>query len=247
MAEQEQAMDLEEKQRAAYFNPIAMLRDELAQNFGGGIPKKSMMIAVGEDGAGKSILMQRLTYGFLQNGVKVSYISSELNTMSFVDQMESLDYDIKNYLLNDDLLFMPMFPIMGNSKLSNDFMNRLIKTRQIFEKEVIIFDTLSFLMVRDSITQDECYNLINLFKRMTTLGATIIFAIDPNHLNDTMLSLLKSMSDIFMNLDIRSFAGNVVRVMEIIRFKRPEGSFATKIPFRIEPGRGLAIEIASLD
>ncbi|MFO7710513.1 MAG: ATPase domain-containing protein [Candidatus Woesearchaeota archaeon] len=240
---------LEEKEREAhaYYHDINLQRDELSMNLGGGIPKKSLMLAVGEDGAGKSILAQRLLYSFVRNKATVSYISSELNTISFVEQMESMDYDIKYDLLNGRVLFIPMFPVMGSTTPSNDFMTRLLKTKEIFEKDIIIFDTLSFLMIRNNITQDECYNLINMLKRMTSLGKTILFMVDPNHLNDTMLSLLKSVSDIFVNLAIRSFAGNVVRVINIVRFKRPQGEFQANIPFRVEPGKGLAIEIASLD
>ena len=102
------------------------------------------------------------------------------------------------------------------------------------------------MLSSDSIEQSECYDLINYFKRLTTLGNSIFFAIDPNHLNTTMLSLLRSVSNMYMTLEISSFAGNIVRVINIIRFKRPEGDFQPRIPFRIETGKGLAIEIASL-
>ncbi|MCB9362134.1 flagellar accessory protein FlaH [Candidatus Woesearchaeota archaeon] len=235
------------KSRSEKYNSISLDRDELAMNLGGGIPKNSLILAVGEDGAGKSIFSQRLAFGFKQNGASVAYISSELNTISFVEQMESLDYDVKYELLSGEFLFIPMFPVMGKSRLSKDFMSRLLATRQIFEKEIIIFDTLSFLLIQNSISEHEIYDLINVLKRMTTLGKTIIFCVDPHHLNETMLALLRSVSDIYLNLSIRSFAGNIVRVIEIIRFKRPQTNFQTKIPFRIETGKGLAIEIATLD
>ncbi len=242
------SIDLEKgDENSEKYYDIALNRDELTRNLGGGLPKNSIMLVVGEDGSGKSILAQRLSYGFIANGTKVSYISSELNTTAFVDQMESLDYDIKYKLMSGDLLFIPMFPVMGNTKMASDFFTKLLKTKEIFEKDVIIFDTLSFLMIRDSISQDECYDFINMLKRMTILGKSIIFLVDPKHLNDMMLSLLKSVSDIYFNLHIKSFAGQIIRDIEVVRFKMPQSNFQTHIPFRVETGKGLAIEIATLD
>jgi archaeal flagellar protein FlaH len=229
------------------FNSIELSRDELSQNLGGGIPKNSLAVFIGPDGAGKSVMAQRLTYGFLENKTSVCYISTELNTISFAEQMDSLSYDIKSNMLNNNLLFMPMFPVMGNTKLRRNFFEELLKTKQIFEKEIIIFDTLSFLLIRDDIENTECYDLINMLKRITTMGKTIIFFVDPTHLNETFLQLIKSICDIYINLSISKFAGNIVRVIEIVRFKRPEGAFQSRIPFRVDPQQGLAIEIASLD
>jgi archaeal flagellar protein FlaH len=236
-----------EQEREHRYNQIILPRDELSMNLGGGLPKNSLMLASGPDGAGKSIFAQRLCYGFLRNKTSVTYISSELDTIAFVEQMASLDYDIKYDLLNNDLLFLPMFPTMGKTKLSPEFMDRLLVTRQIFENEIIIFDTLSFLLISDHITNNKIYDLIGMLKKLTTLGKTIIFMVDPEHLNKTLYNLLKSVSDIYMNLEINTFAGNLVRVLKTIRFKRPEQNFSAQIPFRIETGKGLAIEIASLD
>jgi archaeal flagellar protein FlaH len=228
------------------YSKYGLSRDELEQNLGGGIPKNSMCLFVGEDGAGKSIMAQRFTYGFLENKTSVCYISTELNTISFAEQMDSVNYDVKAHMLNNKLLFLPMFPVMGTTKLKKDFFSQLLSTKQIFEKEVIIFDTLSFLIISDEMQQGECYDIINTLKRLATMGKTIIFFIDPTHIHQTFLTLLKSMTDIYIKLSINTFAGNIVRVVEIVRFKRPEGEFNTRIPFRVDPGQGLSIEIASL-
>jgi len=226
---------------------VNIKRDELQRNLGGGIPRNSIILIEGIDGAGKSILAQRMIYAFLNSGVSVSYISSELNTISFVDQMESLDYDVKQHLLDDNILFIPMFPLLGNTQLSSDFMMRLLRSREIFEKDVIVFDTLSFLLIKDHITETDCFDVINVLKKFTSMGKTIIFNVDPGHLNDTFLTLLRSVSDIYFQLAIKDFAGMTVRMITIPRFKRPQGPYSVKIPFKVESGKGLTIEIASFD
>lgn len=233
--------------RAAKYINIEITRDELHRNLGGAIPKNSLILMEGIDGAGKSVLAQRLTYGFLQNGTSVSYISSELNTMTFIEQMDSMDYNVKFSLIEGNLLFIPMFPLMGTTTLAKDFFKRLMETEKIFENEVIIFDTLSFLMVRDNISQKEVYDFVGLLKRHCTLGKSIIFCVDPDHLSQTFLTIIRSVCDIFLKIELKKFAGNLIRVINVQRFKRPMGDVITAIPFKIEPGKGLAIEIASLD
>jgi len=229
----------------AKITSIHLARDELNRNIGGGIPPNSLILIEGQDGAGKSIVSQRITYGLLEHGHTVTFISSELNTSGFIEQMSSLDYDVKFYMLDSQLLFIPMFPFMGNTKLEPNFLERLFKESKIFENEIIVFDTLSFLLIKDNISQEKSFEFINKLKNINSLNKTIIFCVDPEHMNDKFLTLLRSISDVYFNVEIKMFAGNVLRVINIQRFKRPGDNIINTIPFKVEPGKGLAIEIAS--
>lgn len=242
-----EAAILKEEERDFRYLSVHIDQDELDRYLGGGIPKSSILLFEGEDGAGKSILSQRMVYSFLLNDATVTYISSELNTVAFVDQMDSLSYDIKKFLLNDRLLFVPMFPLLGRTKFSTRFMERLLSSRFVFKNEVIVFDTLSFLLIKNHISEQDCFNVIYTLKKYTSMGKTIIFNVDPTHLNDTFLTLLRSVSDIYFKLSIKDFAGMTVRLINIPRFKRPMGIHQVKIPFKVESRKGLTIEIASMD
>jgi archaeal flagellar protein FlaH len=224
---------------------IHLDRDELNRNIGGGIPTNSLILIEGKDGAGKSILAQRIAYGLLEHDHTVTYISSELNTAGFIEQMASLEYDCKYHLLDEKLLFLPMFPFLGKTKLQPNFLDRLFKERKIFANQFIVFDTLSFLLIKDTITQEKSFEIIKTLKNMNNLNKSIIFCVDPQHLNEKFLTLLRSVADVYFNVEIKLFAGNVIRVINIQRFKRPGDNIITTIPFKVEPGKGLAIEIAS--
>ena len=224
---------------------IDLERDELNRSLGGGMPNNSLVLIEGEDGAGKSILVQRLAYGLLEHQKNVTYISTELNTRGFLEQMASLSYDVKFYLLDGQLMFVPMFPFMGNTKLQENFLDKLLKTKKIFDNEIIIFDTISFLLVRDSMSQEKSFYVINMLKKLNNMNKTIIFCVDPAHLNEKFLTLIRSVADIYFNVEIRTFAGSILRVINVKRFKRPSDYIMDTIPFKVEPGRGLAIEIAS--
>lgn len=221
-------------------------RDELSEKLGGGIPEASLMLIEGNDGGGKSILAQRLTYGFIKNGTNITYISSELHTMGFVDQMNSVGYDVTEAILHEKLTFIPMFPYLGNVRLRDNFIDRLIKTKRLFENEVIIIDTLSYLIVHNKISKEKLFDIINFFKKMLSLGKTIIFCIDPQHLNLEFLNMIRAVSDIYITVEAKDVLGSLLRVASIKRFRRSEKEIIIQFPFKVEPKVGLSIELASL-
>jgi flagellar protein FlaH len=79
---------------------IELIRDELNRYFGGGIPRSSLILFEGVDGSGKSIMCQRFVYALLKKEKKITYISTELNTLDFIRQMYSIKYstNIGNFL-----------------------------------------------------------------------------------------------------------------------------------------------------
>lgn len=227
-----------------YFS-IELIRDELNRYFGGGIPKNSLILLEGIDGAGKSIICQRFTYSLLKKGHTITYISAELNTLDFIMQFESLNYGIKEYMLSEQLMFITMVPFLGKVKFENDFLEKIMASKKLFEKEIIIFDTLSFLLIKKNDSEEVYYNIINFFRKLNNLNKTVLFTIDPTHLDEKFLTLLRNVADLYINVTIANFAGETVRSLDIKRFKRPNDIYMSKIPFRVEPKEGLIIEIGS--
>ncbi|HDP73362.1 MAG TPA: hypothetical protein ENN46_00170 [Candidatus Woesearchaeota archaeon] len=229
------------------FFPIDLEKDELTRFLGFGLPRNSLLLMEGRDGSGKSVISQRFCYSFLKEEVSVSYISSELNTVSFIEQMDSLSYDIKEHILDGKLLFIPVFPIFGNVVFNESFVEDLIANEKIFSSDVIIFDTFSFIFVNENFPIAKWMSMIKVFKHFASKGKLIIISIDPEHLPKEYLTVVRSLCDIYFELLIKAIAGETVRVIDIKRFKRPAGPFTPVIPFRIVPGHGLIIEIATLE
>jgi flagellar protein FlaH len=225
---------------------IDLERDELGRSFGGGIPVNSLILLEGQEGAGKSAIAQRIVYGLLKNNYTVSYISTELNTMGFVEQMASLDYGVTDYILFEKVLFIPMFPYLDNKKLSDKFIDNLMRTEVLFEKDFIVFDTFSFLLMHSSFTEEKTFEFIKFLKKMNSMGKTILFCVDKNHLVDPKFAtLVKSICDLYWTVETQMSAGQLVRVVKFHRYKRVGDKIQTGVPFKVEPGKGLAIEIAS--
>lgn len=222
---------------------IELIRDELDRYFGGGIPKNSLILLEGGDGAGKSIICQRFIYALLKKGQSITYISTELNTLDFIKQMNSLNYDVREFMLYQKLLFITMVPFMGTVDFDGDFIKQIANNKKLFENDIIIFDTFSFLLIKKGAEGQEYFDIVNFFKSLNNLNKTVIFTIDPEHLDEKFLSLLRSMADLYIMVNISTFAGEIVRNLDIKRFKRPKDLYMPKIPFRVEPQEGLIIEI----
>lgn len=225
---------------------IALRRDELELKFGGGIPANALVLIEGEDGAGKSIMSQRLAYGLLEHGHSVSYISSELNLHGFIAQMDSVDYKITERILDEKLIFIPLFPQLGNVRLKKNFMQELLQSKKIFQSEIIIIDTLSFLLINDETTKDDSFNLMSFIKKISALNKTIIFTVNHTQINQTFLSILRSMVDVYLKVEAKVVLGNLLRIIQVVRYNRSESEVTMQIPFKVTPNVGVSIELASL-
>jgi len=224
---------------------IELSRDELNRYFGGGIPKNSLILFEGIDGSGKSILCQRFTFALLKNNHSITYVSTELNTLDVIKQFDSIQYPVKNFFLDHKFLFITMVPFLGKVKFEEDFLDKIMTSKKLFSSEIIIFDTFSFLLVKKNADESIYYNIVNFFRKLNNLNKTVIFTIDPTHLDEKFLTLLRSVADIYIDVEITKFAGETIRFMDIKRFKRPMDLYMQKIPFRVEPKEGLIIEIGS--
>lgn len=224
---------------------IELARDGLHRNFGGGIPKGALMVMVGEPGAGKSVICQRLLYGFLKNGHSVSMVNTELTTKAFIEQMRSLDYGVVGYLLNRELLYVPVYPLIGRVKERKDFLSRLMNGQALFERNITIVDTFSSL-VKNDIDKERVIKALSFFKKLAGMDKTIILTIDADELDEDILGPFKSDADIFIRLQSKFIEGLTSRSLIITRFLNPAQRFIEVTGFRIEPTRGFIIDITTV-
>ena len=92
------------------FLNFSIRRDDFGRKLGGALARGSLTIVQGAEGAGKSVFGERMAFGLLENKQTVSYVSTDYSTRDFIKIMRSLDYGVVKYLLNKQLLFMPVFP-----------------------------------------------------------------------------------------------------------------------------------------
>lgn len=220
-------------------------RDNFNEKLGSGFPKDSLVLIEGYSGSGKSIISQRIAYGLIENETSVTYISTQMTTKGFINQMYSLDYQISSHLLNGNLLYIPVIPLVKNTRQNMDFIQRLMNAEDLFEKDVIIVDTISSL-VKNSVNSEKCFDLLSFFKKLNGLDKTIIMTIEPDSLDDEIVTMLRSSSDINLSLSVKQMSNQIRRTLTVNKFIGAQGTIGDIIGIRIEPKVGLVVEIAAV-
>ncbi|MFZ3060472.1 MAG: ATPase domain-containing protein [Candidatus Methanoperedens sp.] len=220
-------------------------RDELNQMLGGGFPKGSLIMIDGPSGSGKSALCERFAFGLLDNKHTVTYISTQLTTKNFIRQMNSLDYPIGIKLLKGELLYIPVFPLLKESTPRIDFVQRLMGAEVLFEKNIIIIDTLSAL-VRYSINPEKSLELISFFKKLSGVQKTIILTIDSTEMPPNIVTEFKDAAEILMTIKMRQMGSEILRTAMINKYSRPEIQVGAMIGFKVEAKSGVMINISGV-
>ena len=224
---------------------IGLKGDELQGKLGGGIPRNAFVLIEGPNGIGKSIFAQRIAYGLIKNDQSVTYVSSELGLTGFINQMASLRYDIKSAIVTKQLKFVTLFPAIGKIKLSTNLIDNVFSATRFFDSQVIIFDTLSDLLVTNEIDQKNTFDLISFFKRVVSMDKTMVFCVDAALLSESFVSLLRTVSDVYISLEEREQYGNKIKLMNVKRFSGAVDEVSEEIPFKVKAGIGIVVELAS--
>ena len=219
--------------------------DGLHRSISNGIPGGSMMLMEGTDGSGKSILGQRLCYGFLLNGYSVTYISTELTTKNFLDQMKSLNYPVIDFLLDEKLVFIPVFPMVGRIRDRKDFLTRFIRAQELFEQDVVIVDSFSSL-IYEELNAGNVLSALSFLKKVIAKNKVIILTADPEAVSKEFLHHFRSSSSIYFQLQQGIDEGEQVNKIIIKRFLRAEGQVGDIIGFRVIPDAGLIVDITAV-
>ncbi len=221
-------------------------RDELSAQFGEGIPSGSLLFMEGPYGGGKSALCQRFAYGFLESGYSVCYISTELTTKTFINQMYSLNYPIATPMIRKRLLFIPVYPLIGKQKERKSFLSMLMKAEGIFLNHDIIFIDCFSALVKNDLEWNMGVKFLGVLKRLLGMDKTIFLTSDPTQVEDSVVAPFRADSDIYLTLNLSSIADSVVRMISVNRFQNTYNRVSDTISFKIEAGAGLIVEISSV-
>ncbi len=225
---------------------IKIERDELHSRLGGGFPEGSLVLIEGENGSGKSALTQRFAYGFLMNGHTVTIISTELTVRDFIKQMYSLNYPIASFLLHNRLVFVPVYPIIGNMRDRKDFLGRLMSSPSLFRTDIIIIDTLSSLVKASLNVESRSVQLLSFFKRLMALDRTIILNVEKGVMKEEILAPFRAAANVYLETSINKVGGMVNRVAFVRRYSNAQGRIDNTIVFRVEAGTGIILEIMAV-
>ncbi len=224
---------------------VQLAGDEFHKKIGGGIPSGSIVMIRGEESSGKSVVCQRITYGLLNNRITTTYISTQLSTVDFLNQMSSIGYRISQHLISGLILFIPVYPLISEPKTRDNFVEKLTNAKALFENEVIIIDSLSTL-IKNDIDRENSIDLLSFFKRMAGTGKAIIFTMNRGEIEPIIEREFEHASTILIDMKVKEFGGDLKNVMTIKKYNSAIDNYQKIITFRVEPGIGLIVEIAAI-
>jgi len=225
---------------------IRLEREEFDRRLGGGIPHNSLVLISGEKGSGKSIICQRLIYGFLANDISVTYLSTQYTTVEFLNQMKSLNYKITHNLIDNSLRFVPVYPLLGDIKSREDFAERLILAEPLFDKDITLIDAFSSLVKYSISDASSVIELLGFFKKLIGGGKSVILTVNERDISDELMGEIERSSTISIGTEIKKGEEEIKRVMIINKYGGALSDYVEITPFRAIPKVGLIIEISTI-
>jgi flagellar protein FlaH len=238
-------------------------RDRLDKELGGGLPPGSIVLIEGDYGAGKSAISQRFTYGLCEEGHTVTLLSTELTVGSFLEQMNSLDYDMVDHMLDENVLFLHAdigdskntFADDGGDDDRMDLLKRLMDAEVMWESDVVIIDTFDAILrndpkfealVRQNEERQAALEIISYFRDVISRGKVIVLTVDPTTLDEEALGPFRSIADVFLELEMVEVGNDVRRQISVLRFAGMGEQVGDTVGYSVRSGTGIVIESRSV-
>ena len=234
--------------------------DRLREELGGGIPRGAIVLMEGEYGAGKSVLSQRLSYGFTDEDITVTLVSTELSVRGFLDQMHSLEYPMVKPLLNEEILYIHAEldsggVLSGQQRDRKELLRRLMEAEALWNGDVIIIDTFDAILrndpkfealVRQNEERQAALEIISYFRDVISEGKVIVLTVDPTTLDEEALGPFRSIADVFLELEMVEVGNDVRRQISVLRFAGMGEQVGDTIGYSVRSGTGIVIESRSV-
>ena len=215
-------------------------QDSLADSMGLKLPSRSLMVVTAEVGGGKSLICQRLTFGLLENGAKVVYVTNELTTRGWIEQMHSIGYWVTDHIKSGKLLVVSSFGTVAE-EVENVTIDDLFDSEGLKVSDVIIIDSLSELSkgVKAS-------TLLSKLRKFCSKGHTVIVTCDPHQMDADFVQQLRATSEVALDLQTAIIGGAMTRTIVVTRYLRAAGPLQSTIGWRVEPGMGFIVDITAV-
>ena len=213
---------------------------ELDKKMGGGIPEGSLTLIEGQSDAGKSVLVQQLTWGALRDGMRVLFYTTENTTRSFLNQMADLGLDIEDYFLLGRVSVFPV-PQAFDEEQSRTIFQMLRKhiAQQAENIDLVVVDSLTTFV--SHVPEQETLTFFTLCKEFCDLNKSIIFTIHSYAFSEQMFIRLRSICDAHMRLRVEEVGAQLVKALEVAKIRGAEKSTGNVISFDVEPNLGMRI------
>lgn len=237
-------------------------RDRLNKELGGGIPTGSIVLMEGDYGAGKSAISQRFAYGLCETGKSVSFLSTELEVQGFVKQMHSLNYNVEEHLLFENMLFLhgdldsgSVLTASDDEQNRQDLLTDLMDEETIWTADVVIIDTFDAILrndpkfealVRQNEERQAALEIISFLRDIISQGKVVVLTVDPSTVGEEAIGPFRSIADVFIELEMIEVGNDIRRQLFIKRFAGMGEQVGDRIGYSVRSGTGIVIENRSV-
>jgi flagellar protein FlaH len=142
-------------------------------------------------------------------------------------------------------MFVSLFPAFKEQEFRENFLDLIFTVPELFRQQVMIFDTFSELLIRSDLGLDRCYALLTRLRRIASDERTVVLCADPEHIGTKLIALLRSISDVYLRMEVKEQFGNTIKVLHVERFTGAPAEVTQEIPFKVKAGLGIVPELAS--
>jgi flagellar protein FlaH len=213
---------------------------ELDKKMGGGIPEGSLTLIEGQSDAGKSVLVQQLTWGALSDGFRVLFYTTENTVRSLLKQMDDLGLQIEDHFLlgRISIYAVPQAFDEEHSRTVFQMLRKHIAQKQA-DIDLVIVDSLTTFV--SHVPEQETLTFFTLCKDFCDQKKTVMFTMHSYAFSEQMFIRLRSICDAHMRLRVEEIGDQLVKALEVAKIRGAEKSTGNVISFDVEPNLGMRI------
>jgi flagellar protein FlaH len=210
---------------------------DIDKRLGGGLPPASLTLVEGDPAAGKSVVIQQLSFGALKEGFSAAVFLSDSSSRQFLEQMDSLGMSTTDYYLLRRLsLYRTNLRV--ERERAEYILQRLLKhIEECDTRDLFVVDSITPLLFQF----DEHYILSFLArcKDLADLGRTIIVTLHSYAINESLRLRADSIVDAHLRLRIEELGKQLVRTLEVAKIRGAVKTADNSVSFTVEAGLGL--------
>ena len=213
---------------------------EIDKKLGGAIPISSLTLIEGQSDAGKSVLSQHLAHGSLISGLSVAYYTTENTVKSLTTQMASLNLDVTDHFLVDQLRIYPLQITARDVDPEGTFGLLAVHIESLPEAlKVIIVDSVTNVVTHSNETG--ILDFFSTCKGLCDEGRTVFIVVHSYAFEEKMLIRIRSLCDAHLNLRLEQVGERLIKVFEVSKVMNAERTTGNILSFDVDPGIGMRI------
>jgi len=210
---------------------------------GGGFPHPSYIVVEGDNGSGKTALIQQIIYGALSENLSSLVIITERTTREFLSDAAEIRLDLSRYFIEGSLrVYTANLRGLRWGRLTNSKILDILSS--FFEERSTDYDLIAVDSLTHLIHGVWLGKVLNFFKNLRLLvrrGNTLILTLHPRVLPEDMRAKVVGVSDVYISLSNIDFGGKNYKALNLIKMKGFNAGADSSIIFDIDPAIGIKI------